>query len=87
MEANTGNSEDDTSTNASRQLSHLAMISTRNDHSHKVFPGRSEAQVFVQKMNNDTKIQQVPVNSSIIAICLQLWRTKKQYNQLYPSDL
>ena len=47
------------------------LISCRNEHMHEVFPGRSDARLLVQKMKQDTKIQQVPVNSIIIANGLQ----------------
>ena len=47
------------------------LISCRNEHTHEVFPGRSDARLLVQKMKQDTKIQQVPVNSIIIANGLQ----------------
>ena len=47
------------------------LISCRNEHTHEVFPGRSDARLLVQKMKQDTKIQQVPVNSIFIANGLQ----------------
>ena len=47
------------------------LISCRNEHTHEVFPGRSDARLLVQKMKQDTKIQQIPVNSIIIANGLQ----------------
>ena len=47
------------------------LISSRNEHTHEVFPGRSDARLLVQKMKQDTKIQQVPVSSIIIANGLQ----------------
>ena len=47
------------------------LISCRNEHTHEVFPGRSDARLLVQNMKQDTKIQQVPVNSIIIANGLQ----------------
>ena len=57
-----------------------ALISCRNEHTHKVFPGRSDARLLAQKMKQDTKIQQVPVNSIVIANGLQSVCEKK------PSD-
>ena len=55
------------------------LISCRNEHTHEAFPGRSDAKLFVQKMKQDTKIQQVPVNSIINskrpAVCV---RTKSR---------
>ena len=47
------------------------LISSRNEHTDEVFPGRLDARLLVQKMKHDTKIQQVPVNSIIIANGLQ----------------
>ena len=47
------------------------LISSRNEHTHEVFPGRSDARLFVQKMKQDKKVQQVQVNSIIIANGLQ----------------
>ena len=47
------------------------LFSFTNEHTHEVFPGRSEARLLVQKMKQDTKIQQVPVNSNITANGLQ----------------
>ena len=47
------------------------LISCRKEHTHEVFPGRSNASLLVQKMKQDTKTQQVPVNSIIIANGLQ----------------
>ena len=47
------------------------LISCRNEHTHQVFPGRSDARLLGQKMKQDTKILQVPVNSIFIANGLQ----------------
>ena len=43
------------------------LTSSRNVHSHEVFLGQYGAQNQVQKMKQDTKIQQVAVNISVIA--------------------
>ena len=47
------------------------LISCRNEHTHEVFPGHSDARLLVQKIKQDTKILKVPVNSIILANGLQ----------------
>ena len=47
------------------------LVSTKNEHSHDVRPGRIEANQIMHQMKKEARQQIVPINSSIIATCLQ----------------
>ena len=59
-------------------------ITCRNEHTPEVFLGRSDARVLEQKMKQDTKTHQAPVNSINIANCLQ---SVSEKNPLISSSL
>ena len=47
------------------------LVSTKNEHKHDVRPGKIEANQIMHQMKEEARQQIVPVNSSIIASCLQ----------------
>ena len=47
------------------------LVSTKNERSHDVRPGKIEANQIMHQMKKEARQQIVPVNSSIIATCLQ----------------
>ena len=47
------------------------LVSTKNEHSHDVRPGKIEANQIMHQMKREARQRIVPVNSSIIATCLQ----------------
>ena len=60
------------------------LISCWNENTHAVFPGRSGARLLVQKLEQDTKIQQVPVINIIIANGLQYASEEKAVQLALP---
>ena len=58
------------------------LVSTKNEHSHDVKPGKIEANQIMHQMKKEARQQIVPVYSSIIATCLQEVTDEKAAVQL-----
>ena len=61
------------------------LVSTKNEHSHDVRPGKIEANQIMHQMKKEARQQIVPVNSSIIATCLQEVTDEKAVQLSLPS--
>ena len=61
------------------------LVSTKNEHSHDVRPGKVEANQIMHQMKREARQQILPVNSSITATCLQEVTDKKAAQLSLPS--
>ena len=61
------------------------LVSTINEHSDDVRPGKVEANQIMHQMKREARQQIVPVNSSIIATCLQEVTDEKAVQLSLPS--
>ena len=61
------------------------LVSTKNEHSHDIRPGKIEANQIKHQMNKEARQQIVPVSSSIIATCLQEMTDEKAVQLSLPS--
>ena len=61
------------------------LVSTKNEHSHDVRPGKIEANQIMHQMKKEARQQIVPVSSSIIATCLQEVTDEKAVQLSLPS--
>ena len=61
------------------------LVSTKNEHSHDVRPGKIESNQIMHHIKKETRQQIVPVNSSIIATCLQEVTDEKAVQLSLPS--